>query len=1337
MLPTAVAFVNLHGNGCDADCKKQIDFLCKICTMHVVLLEDTMLEDAKKESTITLLQQLSQFKIGVPVIVLTTNKSEEQLEGHVQRLSLIRYERNVHALSQRILKKVFSNLKKGASHLPLIHVTDIAKNCSIETDEDSEDYLFGNELAEKMHSLITKENNSRKILHLWHQWTSYNKGKHRQKRKNLQLVKPEMWERGWVYVESGREELTKEEYYYEWIQQQLQPLRCQQLLLDEDMTTLMTTLVNTDSLTRDAVWYFMLNLKLKLDDLFKMKYKKGITHKPLSERNSLENDLRNYGVEHLLREIGQIYEALVEQEHPSISPEHEHKIRRLPRIAAKLLFEGFPIEIYDGDASHVPQTWVSAVLNSLSDIVNDKVSDARIFTLSVLGVQSTGKSTLLNTLFGTQFSVSAGRCTRGAFMQLIPVHPSMWEKMGVHYILVIDTEGLRAPELERLDTHEHDNELATFVVGMANLTLITANGESMGEMENILPTVAHALLRMRNVQLKPSCYMIYQNVQQGVRKKLNQGRSVMKRHLDNVTQYSAREVGQNYTSFSDVITYNCEEDEAFFPALWNGKLPMAHVSSEYSEQAQILKHDLMTKYIPKVRASSILEIKARIEGLWKGILQEDFVFSFKDPLEIEAYRIVDVQFSDWSWGFKKEMIEWEKMAQNKLMHCTEEELQKVHNELTGSLNRVVYSISAKYETKMMRVFEENRRTMKCEPSTKQRLKNLSEEMKNNAINHCEQLRQVRQDCTIAEKKREKISKLILEKVQQLVNKIEKKAQNDEVLLVFEENWIEWLRDLTDEVKCLPTPDIHSAVENSLIDFFTADSMLLHSRLEAKNLKEWSDCLELTVVESHYHADSLNEVHTRIQEHTNQTLKFAREHLDNLYEQCASDRDFRPQFATELLHLLRGKNDGNDLAHILKKEYHIDVALTACGCAIPAFVKIADAFRKKHDPLQYIENEIKPHLQKLFVDKYNEVDNAKTATETLCGKLKEPIQHAVYGSLVSQIYDGMREDCPWIKTKHAFIGRILLEIGRNLDQKSNEGFDIGMKFLTNAEESLQYWVMYFTETYCDSESRLSMMSIAKLSNITKFLVEKAKAVTTYVLKEDQTFSFSVWMRRFHNGASPVIAVPAASSLCLLEGQQDIKNAEYFMREIEKRLTAVQDELKDSFQTIKYSAIKLEGREKAVHEVMYKEIAGCTAQCPFCKAQCEFTDKYHMSTEEDTQQCHRTEHRPQCFGNFRWAQDSTMIMDVCPHLVAGFQTFRNDRTNGEWVQYKHYRDYYPEWYIPAQLKCEASIYWKWIIANYSDELETHFKFSKSEVPRKWCDITWEEVERWLKTKYKLLA
>lgn len=105
-------------------------------------------------------------------------------------------------------------------------------------------------------------------------------------------------------------------------------------------------------------------------------------------------------IEQLLREIGQIYEALEE-----VSSTKDTLFLCLPQIAADLMISGVPIELIDRDASYVPLKWVAAIF----DKVSEKVGDEQLFVLSILGLQSSGKSTLLNALFGPQFTVSAGR----------------------------------------------------------------------------------------------------------------------------------------------------------------------------------------------------------------------------------------------------------------------------------------------------------------------------------------------------------------------------------------------------------------------------------------------------------------------------------------------------------------------------------------------------------------------------------------------------------------------------------------------------------------------------------------------------------------------------------------------------------------------------------------------------------------------------------------------------------------------------------------------------------------------------------------------------------------
>ncbi|CAC5385550.1 unnamed protein product [Mytilus coruscus] len=83
---------------------------------------------------------------------------------------------------------------------------------------------------------------------------------------------------------------------------------------------------------------------------------------------------------------------------------------------------------------------------------------------------------------------SAGRCTRGVFVQLVPVSI---EKSKYDYVLVIDTEGLRAPELAN-QKQSHDNELATFVIGLGDITIVNIKGENTAEMKDVLQIAVHA-----------------------------------------------------------------------------------------------------------------------------------------------------------------------------------------------------------------------------------------------------------------------------------------------------------------------------------------------------------------------------------------------------------------------------------------------------------------------------------------------------------------------------------------------------------------------------------------------------------------------------------------------------------------------------------------------------------------------------------------------------------------------------------------------------------------------------------------------------------------------------
>ncbi|XP_022625786.1 up-regulator of cell proliferation-like [Seriola dumerili] len=226
-----------------------------------------------------------------------------------------------------------------------------------------------------------------------------------------------------------------------------------------DISNAMTCFIHAISSPGTERCYFLKWIRINLDNLSrdKMSFLRE-QYKEKSKNSENKNVLKDIdrelsnsslGTEHFFREMGQIYEASVSL--PETDPSRQ-QLQHLPKLCAGLLLDGFPLELVDGDASNIPLRWVSDVLSQLHDLVSPK---NKILVVTVLGVQSTGKSTLLNTMFGVQFAVSSGRCTRGAFMLLIRINDDVRKVLNCDFMVIIDTEGLKSPELAQLDTDEH------------------------------------------------------------------------------------------------------------------------------------------------------------------------------------------------------------------------------------------------------------------------------------------------------------------------------------------------------------------------------------------------------------------------------------------------------------------------------------------------------------------------------------------------------------------------------------------------------------------------------------------------------------------------------------------------------------------------------------------------------------------------------------------------------------------------------------------------------------------------------------------------------------------
>uniref|UniRef100_A0A3B1JFG1 Zmp:0000000912 n=1 Tax=Astyanax mexicanus TaxID=7994 RepID=A0A3B1JFG1_ASTMX len=575
-----VAFCNLHG---DAETlEKQLEILTEMSSVNVVVLGDNITNNA-------ILQKL--FKGPKPLVCLLCEDDSCVSGSGNLKFKLGLKGRNQATVSEELRNTIKECLTNQPSPFRL---EDVRLKSTITTDENNPECKQGKEAALQMIRLLEGMDLceiKRTYLpcqgKLWREWCKKNKEQYRlhgtslekessEKHKEMDQIREQQYKQGLTNLtelfirtmNSGSS--VQNDYFHKWVE----------ILLDKLTADGLSALHNE----YDEKWSKVLSLKRKHVKSEQMKDEQ-------TELEMISEKLQasTFGLEHILREMAQLYESFISVQTDNKGCKEE-VFSSLPKLAAELLTTGHPLELMDGDAAHVPLVWVSAVLDELSN----KLGDQRVFVLSVLGIQSSGKSTMLNAMFGLQFAVSAGRCTRGAFMQLVKVSEEMKGELTFDYILVVDTEGLQALELTGICTRHHDNELATFVVGLGNLTLINIFGENPSEMQDILQIVVQAFMRMKKVRLKPSCVFVHQNVTDvAAGEKMMEGRRRLQEKLDEMTKLAAKEEVCNADCFNDIIAFDVEKDVKYFAQLWEGSPPMAPPNPCYSENILDLKKNLL------------------------------------------------------------------------------------------------------------------------------------------------------------------------------------------------------------------------------------------------------------------------------------------------------------------------------------------------------------------------------------------------------------------------------------------------------------------------------------------------------------------------------------------------------------------------------------------------------------------------------------------------------------------------------------------------------------------------------------------------------------------------
>ncbi|KAH7306439.1 hypothetical protein KP509_22G012000 [Ceratopteris richardii] len=405
---------------------------------------------------------------------------------------------------------------------------------------------------------------------------------------------------------------------------------------------------------------------LKVDHLFKQFERSG-SKSSCREYYEAKNgyEKKHVGLENLWRELCIIYQAdCVNQ-------------AKIPRLAAQHLLDGFPLEIIDGDAGRFSKSWVDNVLQELQTMASkSRRKPARILVMSVIGLQSSGKSTLLNLMFGTQLQTSAGRCTRGVYVQLVPSRREEYD-----YVLLLDIEGLRSPEFFPGDSNSsiiRDNALATFGLLPSDVSVFMVSNEDDLGLREILPMVLLAfkgseIAEEYGQRIRSKIVFVYRSVDTNDQEKIKVSKQKLSRYLMDAAREVDRVQGRLDCAREDAVLsshrpgqgHNQPEsssedlqvdlkldfqfndrhnDVKFFGNLKRGSNPPADTPEwDYGENILRLREYLHKRVVDDMfnnvpwEGSTFEEWGKHLTMVWDCILTSDFEISFRNKLQYVSY----------------------------------------------------------------------------------------------------------------------------------------------------------------------------------------------------------------------------------------------------------------------------------------------------------------------------------------------------------------------------------------------------------------------------------------------------------------------------------------------------------------------------------------------------------------------------------------------------------------------------------------------------------------------------------------------------------------------------
>ena len=950
-------------------------------------------------------------------------------------------------------------------------------------------------------------------------------------------------------------------------------------------------------------------------------------------------------------------------------------------------------------------------------------------------------------------------------MQLVKLRDDLVQQLKCNYLMVIDSEGLMSRTMaERSD---YDNELATFVIGLSDLTLVIIKGEG-NEMQDVLPIAILVFMRMNKVGEQQACRFVHQNMGAvDVEATSSLEIDAFVKLLDEKTLAAATDTDQSgqYESFTDVLHYDKIRDNTFVPGLFAGTPPMGKTDIHYSLKMQELKKDILLRIrdVAKMKEHPTLQQFSKwLAEIWRAIKYENFVFSFKNVFAIEAYNKLTKIYDERHWALKGKvrnmMTTEETTIPNLAMreHVLIEErietaVRKIENEINMLTGELRISIGNYFPCEHEKGPEKDcckaQKISNLQIDNKKEFEdntnNLQRTLMNEVHTRMDALKiKVQTDIRIHQLSTE-MDETLKRRVQELVR--EQKSKNlktTEIERIFKEMWTEATGDIMRKVKLQDKEiDIKTIVQNIVIRLLHTNKIdhVYREALKTKGpqpqgfkikddhlrLKETSETKGIKnkamavgrKVGNYFYPQVTQSDYEKLYNETKQIISSA----DEVYKFSRDGKEFVEKDAESLFLDVLDKIVAIEMEKVVTTKYYkVHLLMFIEDRAARGFTALHNQYRDRSSPKALLDRKERGY-RNLFKD---EMGQGNAAVDLCNDALKGIVLQNVENKLNnSELLQKLKLYC-----KDVFTDIRTLQASIMVDLYKANSFAKYCRYISQYESTVKEKITEESIECMEKDNLLKTLAKAHLESV---IVCMTEAVTEAVKRFSKGANFVEMF--FHHLSSLWIPHEEISAYYGIKIKKK-KECEQFGKLLLEQLGG--PVRKEIGEEIDEWSVGQKLSERNLTNYLFKEVVGCTKRCPFCKVPCDKHSGGRTGGDHSA-----TLHRPKGIGGVAWDRErkarEDLVIEPCPAAVASSSLFSHEKDGEEhWTPYKEYRSVYKDWQILPDADFESERYWKYVFAKYNEEWAKYYNAKPAkleELGPEWMNYTDNDLRKEMDKKY----